>query len=290
MASNTFEGVGDRLDALERTLSAPPESLTIRDETEWAAAAGAGGHAPGRAWRWSPETCPPPSRTPTSALARAAPDDQLTVASASALKGLASWASGDLLAALQAYQAATQGLVATGHVSDALACTVTVVDLELQRGNLDAARDAAQHALELAEATAASTGSPGGEVVRGTADMWTALAAWRGNEATPRRQHSTWVGPVTSVRPPDCRSSRTGGGSRWRTCGRARATRRPRPPCSRRLSALFNSDFSPNVRPVPAVLARLHLRVGDLAAARSWAATAGVAADDELTTCASTST
>jgi LuxR family maltose regulon positive regulatory protein len=45
---------------------------------------------------------------------------------------------------------------------------------------------------------------------------------------------------------------------------------------------LFNSDFSPNVRPVPAVLARLHLRVGDLAAARSWAAAAGVGADDEL--------
>ena len=53
---------------------------------------------------------------------------------------------------------------------------------------------------------------------------------------------------------------------------------------------LFNSDFSPNVRPVPAVRARLHLRVGDLAAARSWAAAAGVGADDDWTTCASTST
>ena len=28
---------------------------------------------------------------------------------------------------------------------------------------------------------------------------------------------------------------------------------------------LFNSDFSPNVRPVPAVRARLHIRAGDLA-------------------------
>jgi hypothetical protein len=45
---------------------------------------------------------------------------------------------------------------------------------------------------------------------------------------------------------------------------------------------LFNSDFSPNARPVPAVLARLHVRIGDLAAARGWAAAAGVAADDEL--------
>jgi LuxR family maltose regulon positive regulatory protein len=45
---------------------------------------------------------------------------------------------------------------------------------------------------------------------------------------------------------------------------------------------MFNSDFSPNVRPVPAVLARLHIRVGDLAAARSWAARAAVAADDPM--------
>jgi len=46
---------------------------------------------------------------------------------------------------------------------------------------------------------------------------------------------------------------------------------------------LFNSDFSPVVRPIPAVRARLHIHVGDLAAARSWATSAGVAASDEVT-------
>jgi LuxR family maltose regulon positive regulatory protein len=46
---------------------------------------------------------------------------------------------------------------------------------------------------------------------------------------------------------------------------------------------LFNSDFSPDVRPLPAVRARLHLRTGNLAAARRWADTAGVTVSDELT-------
>jgi LuxR family maltose regulon positive regulatory protein len=45
---------------------------------------------------------------------------------------------------------------------------------------------------------------------------------------------------------------------------------------------LFNSDYSPNIRPVSADRARLHIRGGDLAAARTWAVAAGVRADDEL--------
>ena len=46
---------------------------------------------------------------------------------------------------------------------------------------------------------------------------------------------------------------------------------------------LFNSDFSPVVRPVPAVRARVHIHAGDLTAARSWATSAGVAATDDVT-------
>jgi LuxR family maltose regulon positive regulatory protein len=46
---------------------------------------------------------------------------------------------------------------------------------------------------------------------------------------------------------------------------------------------LFNSDFSPVVRPVLAARARLHIHAGDLAAARSWATSTGVAATDDVT-------
>ena len=281
MASNTFEGVGDRLDALERTLASPVESLTIRDEGEWARLpALVATHRAGLALVAG--DVPATLAHADHALVRAATDDWLTVASASALKGLASWAKGDLGTALRSYRAAAQGLVATGHVSDVLACTVTLVDLELQRGNLDGARDAAEHALELAEANAGSPRSPGGEVLRGTADMWTALAcvAWERGNTEEVAQHLRRAGDLGEAaglpqQPYRWRVAmahlRESEGDTIAACALLAEAER-----------LFNSDFSPHVRPVPAVLARLQLRIGDLAAARRWAAAAGVGADDDV--------
>ncbi|CUR54797.1 putative ATP-dependent transcriptional regulator, MalT-like, LuxR family [metagenome] len=281
MASNAFDGVSERLDALERSLSSPPEALTIRNEAEWA-------RLPAQIATHRAALALVAGAVPTTiahadeALARAAADDQLTVASASALRGLASWATGDLVTALHAYQAATHGLAATGHVSDALGCTVTVVDLELQRGNVDGAQEAAERALELAEAAAGDPGSRGSEVVRGTADMWTALArvAWERGNDEEAAQHLRRAGDLGEA------AGLPQQPYRWRVAlahlregeGDAAAAASLLEEAGR----LFNSDFSPNVRPVPAVLARLHVRVGDLAAARSWAATAGVGADDDV--------
>jgi ATP/maltotriose-dependent transcriptional regulator MalT len=281
MASNTFEGVSERLDALERSLSSPPESLTIRNEAEWARLpAQVATHRAGLALVGG--NVPATLAHADDALARAAADDQLTIASASALKGLVSWADGDLLAALRAYRAATQGLAAVGHVSDALACTVTVVDLELQRGNLDAAQDAGERALDLAEATVANPGSPGRVVVRGTADMWTALArvAWERGDNQEAAQHLGRAGDLGEA------AGLPQQPYRWRVAmAHLRESEGDTAAAAALLSEaarVFNSDFLPNVRPVPAVLARLHLRVGDLAAARSWATTAGVAPGDDL--------
>lgn len=281
MASNTFEGVSDRLDALERTLASPPGSLIIRDDVEWARLpAHVATQRAGLALVAG--DVPATLAHADDALARAAADDQLTVASASALKGLASWANGDLLTALHAYQAATQGLAATGHVSDALGCTVTVVDLELQRGNLDAAQDAAERALQLAEATAGNLGRRGAEVARGTADMWTALArvAWERGNNDESAQHLRRAGDLGEAAglPQQPYRWRVGMAHLREGEGDAAAAASLLAEARR----FFNSDFSPNVRPVPAVLARLHVRVGDLAAARSWAAAAGVGADDDV--------
>src|SRR5262249_7331360 len=44
----------------------------------------------------------------------------------------------------------------------------------------------------------------------------------------------------------------------------------------------YDTDFSPPVRPVAALRARVQLARGDVAGARRWAADRGVTADDEL--------
>ena len=71
------------------------------------------------------------------ALDRAAADDHLTTASASALVGLASWATGDLAAAHASYRvAAAEPAPRSGTSSDVLGCTVSLADIELTRGRL----------------------------------------------------------------------------------------------------------------------------------------------------------
>jgi LuxR family maltose regulon positive regulatory protein len=169
-----------------------------------------------------------------------------------------------------------------GHVSDVLACTEIVVDLELQRGNLDAAQDAAERALALAGATSGDLVNRGSAVVRGTADIWTTLArvAWERGDNQEAAQHLGRAGDLGD-----------GAGLprhpyRWRVAmAHLRESEGDTTAAAALLTEadrLFNSDYSPNIRPVSAEMARLHLRAGDLAAARAWAVAAGVSADDEL--------
>jgi LuxR family maltose regulon positive regulatory protein len=161
-----------------------------------------------------------------------------------------------------------------------LACTVTVVDLELQRGRLDAALRAAQHALDLAGR--ASSGG-GDEVVRGTADMWVALGrvAWERGDTETTAEHLSRAGDLGES------AGLPQQPYRWRVAmAKLREAHGDLDAADALLAEaerLFNSDFSPNVRPVPAVRARLNIRAGDLTAARRWAGIAGLAADDELT-------
>lgn len=278
MASNDFEGVGDRLDALESTLDSPPENVVVRDEGEWQRLpAVVALHRSGLALVSGDLEAT--LQHADVALERAGASDQLTIASASAVKGLASWAVGDLQAAGDGYRATVEGLAALGYVSDVLACTVTVVDLELGLGNLDAADLAAQDALDRVGAAA---DTPQGDGTRGTADMWVALArvAWERGESGKAAEHLRRAGDLGDD------AGLPQQPYRWRVAMAALRELEGDHEAADTLLAeaerVFNSDFLPNVRPVPAVRARLHIRRGDLAAARQWAAKAGVQVQDDL--------
>ena len=58
-------------------------------------------------------------------------------------------------------------------------------------------------------------------------------------------------------------------GSRWLGSGRPKAISAARSSCSTRRSALYVGDFSPDVRPVPAMRARVWVRQGELDEARA---------------------
>ena len=276
MADNEFDGVAQRLDDLEAVLAGPADAVLVRDRAE-------------------AKRLPALIATQRaglalvagdlditisgaeSALAVAGPDDLLTLAAARALKGLASWAVGDLRSAYEAYTAAAHDLTAAGHVADVLGCTVTLVDLALTLGRLGDAQRLATEALDLARS--ATTG----EVVRGTADMWVALGrvAWQYGDAATSARHLDKAADLGE-----------GAGLpqqpyRWRVAvadlRAAVGDWRGADALLEEADRLYNGDFSPNVRPVAATRARLWVRAGDLAAARRWARERGLSPHEDVT-------
>lgn len=275
MADNEFEGVAKRLDDLEGVLAGPADAVVVRDRveaarlpaliaTQRAGLALVSGDLSGTICEAG------------RAVALAGADDLLTLAAARALNGLASWASGDLQPAFEAYLAAAHDLEVAGHVADVLGCTVTLVDLARTLGRLGEARSLAAGALDLARA------SSDGGVVRGTADMEVSLAAiaWQCGDAVASAHH---LG----------RAAELGEGAglpqqpyRWRV---AKADLRASAgdwagadSLLEEAERLYVGDFSPNVRPVGAIRARLWVRAGDLSAARRWARDRGLSPRDDL--------
>ncbi len=208
------------------------------------------------------------------AIARAAPDDHVTRAGAAALSGLASWGAGDLRRAYDRYSACVDGLSQAGHIADVLGCTITLGDLLITQGRLSDALAAYERALVLA------TRQPG--VLRGTADMYVGIsqiALERGDlpaaEAYLQRSHDLGEHLGLPQNP-----------YRFRV-----ATARVRHAQGDLASAVdlladaqrvYTGDFSPNVRPVPALRARMLAAAGRVDEALAWAVENHLSVDDDL--------
>jgi LuxR family maltose regulon positive regulatory protein len=284
LAGNEFEGVQGRLRDAERWLEpaaggrlgaqAPPAEMVVVDQGEFprlpgaielyrAGLALAAGDAAGTV------------RHARRAMDLALEDDHLCRAGAAGLLGLTFWGSGDLAAAHRDYSACVAGLHRAGHVSDVLGCSIALADIRITQGRLGAGLHTYEQALRLAP-------EPAGSVLRGTADMYVGMSEIHRERdeldvATQHLLRSRELGERAGL-PQNL--------YRWRVA-MARIREAEGDPDGaldllNEAERLYLGDFFPNVRPIPAVRARLLAGHGDVGQARRWAREEGLSVDDDL--------
>jgi LuxR family transcriptional regulator, maltose regulon positive regulatory protein len=271
--------VAGDLDELERRL----------DDAERALAAGA--DDPARAARWidTEDLRAAPAgievyraalaqargdRDATAAHARAAlelagPEDHFIRGAGAGFLGLAAWAKGDIAAALPTFEQSVTALRAGGNHVDALDATIVLADMWVTAGRPSQARALYERALR----TATAQGEP---YPRATADLHTGLAelALGRNDLTEAEDQLATAATLAE------RASITENQHRWPTAMAWLRTAQGQ--YARALDLLdeaadrYRPGFYPDLRPIAATRARIHLAGGDLGAATEWAAQADV--------------
>ena len=207
------------------------------------------------------------------ALALIEPSDHLGRGSASALVGLARWTVGDLVTARDRYTDALGAFIDADYLADGLGVSLGLADIELAQGRLSDAAGTFEAGLRL-------TGDHPG--LRGAADMHVGLAEVliernHLEDAARHLQASGELGDHAGL-PQHPYRSRVA----------AARLRQAQGDLSGALALLddaqrvYNTDFSPAVQPIPALRARVQLRLGDLGAAMRWARGRDLTAGDEL--------
>jgi LuxR family transcriptional regulator, maltose regulon positive regulatory protein len=284
LAGGEFEGVEGRLRDAEQWLAgttgirqgsqAPAAEMVVDDDAEFrrlpaeielyrAAQALARGDGPGTV------------RHARRALELSPADDYLGRASAAALMGLASWASGDLEAGYSGYAECMAGLRRAGHIADTFGCAIALADIRRTQGRLGEAMRTYEQALQRAP-------QQGGSVLRGTADMYVGMSEVHCERddlraATQHLLRSQELGEHIGL--PQNRY-------RWRVAmARIRQAEGDLGGALDLLNEaerLYVGDFFPDVRPVPALTARVRVAQGEWGDALGWARERGLAADDDL--------
>jgi LuxR family transcriptional regulator, maltose regulon positive regulatory protein len=174
--------------------------------------------------------------------------------------GLALWAKGDLGAAVETFGDARTNLHSAGHTADYLGSTVVLADMLVAQGRLTEARRAYEHALRLAMAQ--------GE--KSAADLHLSLSELcrEQGELEAARQHlaaSQAVGEGGSVA--ETRH-------RWFIAAAQLQTSQGDLDAALALlteaERLYALGFVPDVRPIPAMKARIAIKQGRLTDAQAW--------------------
>jgi len=210
-----------------------------------------------------------------AALDLAGPDDHLGRGGAAGLLGLAYWTGGDLDAGYRWYAEAAASLQQAGHLSDVTGCSIALADIRITQGRLGEALLTCERALQLVTPET-------GPVLRGAADMHVGIAGVlleRGDLEAARRHLATSSDLGEHAGLPQ-------NPYRWRVA-MARIREAEGDPDGA-LTLLdeaqrrYVADYFPDVRPVPALRARVQARQGRWADALAWAEERGLSVGDDL--------
>jgi LuxR family maltose regulon positive regulatory protein len=203
-------------------------------------------------------------------------DDDLGIGSGSTLLGLAYWTRGDLEAASDLYVGAMAHFEKAGYRSDAIGLALALADIQITQGRLHDAMRTYERGLELAAGGAAV-------VLRGAADMHVGISEILRERddligATQHLRQARDLGDENGLPQNPYRSRVAAAGIR-----RAEGAFEAATELLAEAGRLYFSDFSPQVRPVDALEARLWLNQGRLPEALGWAREKGLSAADDLT-------
>ncbi len=210
------------------------------------------------------------------AVQRAAPDDYLARGAAGALLGLARWTTGDLDGAYQSFSDGMASVDRAGHEADAIGGAITLADIRVTQGRLS-------DALTLYERGLARAARPDVPPLRGVADMHVGIAQILGErgDLTGAKEH------LASAQALGEELGLPQHPWRWRVAAaRLRQVERDLDAAMRLVEEaepVYSTDFSPNVRPIEAVKARLYIARGDLQPAAEWARQRGVSPANDIT-------
>lgn len=209
-----------------------------------------------------------------AALELAGPEDHFVRGAGFGFLGLAAWAAGDVAEALPTFEKSAASLRAAGNHVDALDGTIVLADMWVAAGRPGQARELLQRALE----RATSRGEP---YPRATADLHTSLAelAYERDDLAEAEAELATAASLAE------RSSITENRHRWPTVmARVRAAQGQFAEAHRHLdeaAGRHRAGFYPDLRPIAALRARIHLEQGKRTAALGWAEQAGVHLDDD---------
>jgi LuxR family maltose regulon positive regulatory protein len=202
-------------------------------------------------------------------------DDHSGRGAAAGLLGLASWSIGDLDAAHRSYVDCIASLQKAGHVSTVIGCAIVQADIRIAQGRLRDAMSTYEGGLRLAT-------EHGAPALRGAADMHVGMSELirERNDLETASQHllmSRELGEENGL-PQNPYRSRVATARIRQALGDLDGALELLDEAER----LYASDFSPDVRPVAAVRARVWIAQGKLSEAWGWAREHGVTAADEL--------